>query len=1095
MNVYYGIVENRRDPLSLGRCQVRVVGLHTHDKISLPTEDLPWATPIQPITSAAMNGIGTSPIGPVEGTAVVLMFADVAKQQPVMLGTIGGIPDEQGAVDKDDDRNILTEDGVPSQFEKLIDKSLRTIPGPTNGTTLTFFDETGSTNLTEEIPVNARVRGFGIPKDTFITKIISGTQISISSPVSNYGENILSFEPPATNLGAVFESNAKKAGGFNFFDLLIGIIGKYTGLNLGGGLPKTTQTNSSGAVTSGTQTAASAGTVSTATGASTAPVPTTAAPGAPSVGTSVNDNIPTIPPPKSGANATKATRSIEALIAACDKVGLTSKEQKAAILGIVGGETKWELVSENAFYREDRFKEIFKTVVYKRPESEWQSYVKWEGDKAGFFSYVYGPTRRGANFLGNATDAEAGLYYGRGFIQFTGKATYQRYQKLGETYGLNLNIVNNPDSLNDDVDTCALVTALYFVDRVSKKVSPNAHPGYFEAAKRAVGNNAANTAKEKLEFYEYFYGTPGATTGVGKEAGAPQVETAPSDISADPDPFTKPGASQRSKDSASSQIGFRDPNNKYPLKEYVKEPDTNRLTRGVIEGTVVQSKDSARVVGVPKAITGQTWDQPEAPFGAMYPFNKVMETESGHIQEWDDTPGQERIHTYHRSGTFTEVDANGTQVNFIVGDSFTLMERNGCIRVAGECNITVDGDTNIYARSDANIQVEQNAKIEVGSNLEIDVATNTTLTIGGNLKIAAFGAIDISGASLRLHTLGGVKASLGGDLEITAAKMNLQSSGAFEVFSSSMGLTAASAVECSPTVRGVSIPASLIPGKAVTHINDVLEKPEIEFLKLKNPLNKHVPFLASPERRFEENTTIETPDDWDTPEGRAISEVQIDKDPSNAEIKPLDTAPTTGGVSVGKSIDDTEILSTTSFSNDFRLSKNFTLGMLIYGGVSGKHKLINQNLKDSRSGPTRVYTTQEIVSNLSYLAENVLEPMLDILPGGISGYEKTWRINSGYRLKGVISNEAPTSQHCKGQGVDIGILGVDKFGKTFDTIQKAEKVIQYDQCILEYRHPNSVWIHVSCKKQGNRKQAFTMVNDKAFDRTQFVLINPIPTKS
>ena len=85
MNLHYGIVENRQDPLSLGRCQVRIVGLHTHDKSLLPTADLPWATPVQPVTSAAMNGIGHTPIGPVEGTSVIVLFADHDKQQPIIL--------------------------------------------------------------------------------------------------------------------------------------------------------------------------------------------------------------------------------------------------------------------------------------------------------------------------------------------------------------------------------------------------------------------------------------------------------------------------------------------------------------------------------------------------------------------------------------------------------------------------------------------------------------------------------------------------------------------------------------------------------------------------------------------------------------------------------------------------------------------------------------------------------------------------------------------------------------------------------------------------------------------------------------------------
>ena len=106
MNFHYGVVENRSDPLKLGRCQVRVVGLHTHDKSQLPTSDLPWAHPMQSVTSAAMNGIGSSPIGPVEGTSVIIIFADGDNQQPIMIGTVGGIPSAPAPIDQEDDAPI-----------------------------------------------------------------------------------------------------------------------------------------------------------------------------------------------------------------------------------------------------------------------------------------------------------------------------------------------------------------------------------------------------------------------------------------------------------------------------------------------------------------------------------------------------------------------------------------------------------------------------------------------------------------------------------------------------------------------------------------------------------------------------------------------------------------------------------------------------------------------------------------------------------------------------------------------------------------------------------------------------------------------------
>ena len=94
---WQGVVEDRIDPLKLGRCRVRILGYHTDNKeegIGIPTAHLPWATPSQPITSAAMNGIGTTPMGPVEGTWVFGFFRDGKNaQDPVMMSTFGGIPE------------------------------------------------------------------------------------------------------------------------------------------------------------------------------------------------------------------------------------------------------------------------------------------------------------------------------------------------------------------------------------------------------------------------------------------------------------------------------------------------------------------------------------------------------------------------------------------------------------------------------------------------------------------------------------------------------------------------------------------------------------------------------------------------------------------------------------------------------------------------------------------------------------------------------------------------------------------------------------------------------------------------------------------
>lgn len=85
-----GTVEDRKDPLKIGRCRVRWYGLQREDKQRMPTESLPWAQPIIP------QGSNTQTLPSYkEGDMVVGIFLDGSlMQQPYILGVLHGYPED-----------------------------------------------------------------------------------------------------------------------------------------------------------------------------------------------------------------------------------------------------------------------------------------------------------------------------------------------------------------------------------------------------------------------------------------------------------------------------------------------------------------------------------------------------------------------------------------------------------------------------------------------------------------------------------------------------------------------------------------------------------------------------------------------------------------------------------------------------------------------------------------------------------------------------------------------------------------------------------------------------------------------------------------
>ena len=142
MEYFYGIVEDRQDPLKVGRVRVRIHGIHTDEKTLIATADLPWCQVILPTTSAALSGLGTGH-GLVEGSTVFGYFRDHAKQDPIILGSAAGIP-QAGY------KESITDDLITRDIEK----------GFNDPRALTVDDYKGGSE--EPNPIQDSRRGWGL---------------------------------------------------------------------------------------------------------------------------------------------------------------------------------------------------------------------------------------------------------------------------------------------------------------------------------------------------------------------------------------------------------------------------------------------------------------------------------------------------------------------------------------------------------------------------------------------------------------------------------------------------------------------------------------------------------------------------------------------------------------------------------------------------------------------------------------------------------------------------------------------------------------------------------------------------------------------
>ena len=201
------------------------------------------------------------------------------------------------------------------------------------------------------------------------------------------------------------------------------------------------------------------------------------------------------------------------------------------------------------------------------------------------------------------------------------------------------------------------------------------------------------------------------------------------------------------------KMGFADPDGLYPLISRMGEADTNRLARNEqIENTIVHKKKNDLEICA-TALYG-FWSEPQTPYAAQYPFNNVYESQAGHIIEYDDTPGAERIHWYHCSGTFTEIHPRGSEVHKVVGNAWDITTNDKMILVKGNCSFNANKTLKIMMGKDLEIEVSGDVKMYVKGNMTTDVGGNCLHKVKGTYTLSSEGNMVIVAPRIDLNPEG-----------------------------------------------------------------------------------------------------------------------------------------------------------------------------------------------------------------------------------------------------------------------------------------------------------------------------------------------------
>jgi len=845
---FVGCVEDRNDPERLGRVRVRCLGYHTEDKTKIPTEDLPWASVMMPVTTPSMNGLGETPSFLTPGSWVIGFFTDAqTMQEPVVMGTLPG----RNAVDRDkskgfnDPTNEYVSDFGPYPLRlNEPDVSRLAVPSLIHGNR-----EVRDGAYTKDVPI-ALASGLGLAGTLFS---IGGTALGLGVGafqnatsggfLSNFGvsdvtgSNVLAdgiTETATRSVGALDMPHAifgptnvlSTVGAPDF--LQAGAIGRvaqgstslvdklgaaFQNLSFKGFANIVPRTFSS--IDSASKVAVTAQAVGKLSSGNLSPGGVVAALASTPIGSEI---ISTVAEPVTdtltGLISEETTGFLTDNFGTIVDVG-TAAYQLAdgdTLLGLTTGITS----TFNAF-NSDTHIDIGDYKVSLPQVTNTLSDVIKTGllaptTKSGYIlagakllsavdplSTIGGVDERMSRYLYDSVTVDSqGNLTSDGAINsitnFGVDASTALAKKYGEDYKIELQKYGgkiptrdeNPQYHDTIVDT--------FRSTQSGGKVFNSSSGW-NFVNNSTNDSDLNSLSDELAniLPEYDADVGANLNSSGMAITQNWLDTAKYFSDSDGnfvnrnDAVTNDFVEQKARQiSENLLIENRGKEKELILRTAEKlGVDISIKPDPVANAITINTQTGRRVSTGPTTTSGGTWSEPRttdvnftgARVGGIsnetgqlrgqkmrvdpeYPYNHARETESGHIKEYDDTPGAERIMEFHRTGTFYEVDSDGTKMTRVVGHNYEVIAGNDFVNIKGSCNLTIDQNCNTYIKGNWNIQVD-------GSKTEVIKGSRMTMIMGADtLNIAAMRSKVVGAAES--NAIGGAQTDTVGGAQITS---------------------------------------------------------------------------------------------------------------------------------------------------------------------------------------------------------------------------------------------------------------------------------------------------------------------------------------